>query len=76
MILSGPYISAPFAVRANDGHLSSSLRVLCAGQVMEGLKRLRDREGSLTASSMEAIEQDELASILRSVHWNKVGDES
>lgn len=29
----------------------------------------------MTVRAMAAIEQDELASILRSVHWNKVGAE-
>lgn len=44
----------------------------CGPQVADGLGRLWAREGGLTASTMAAIEQDELASILRSVHYNKV----
>lgn len=48
------------------------LAVLVALQVAEALGRLRAREGGLTATAMAAIDQDELASILRSVHWNKV----
>eukprot|EP00752_Nemacystus_decipiens_P003291 g3046.t1 len=39
--------------------------------VDEGLSRLRAREGGLTATAMSNIEQDELAGILRHVHWNK-----
>ena len=41
-------------------------------QVDEGLSRLRSREGGLTAAAMSHIGQDELADILRHVHWNKV----
>eukprot|EP00904_Undaria_pinnatifida_P011131 jgi/Undpi1/7148/HiC_scaffold_22.g09622.m1 len=42
-----------------------------AAPVAEGLSRLRAREGGLTAATMADIEQDELAHILRSIHWNK-----
>eukprot|EP00903_Cladosiphon_okamuranus_P015032 g13908.t1 len=39
--------------------------------VDEGLSRLRAREGGLTAATMSNVEQDELADVLRHVHWNK-----
>lgn len=41
-------------------------------QVDEGLSRLRARSGGLTAAEMAKVAQDDLADILRHVHWNKV----
>ncbi|CAM9746600.1 unnamed protein product, partial [Scytosiphon promiscuus] len=39
--------------------------------VDEGMSRLRAREGGLTAAALADTEQEELAGILRHVHWNK-----
>lgn len=41
-------------------------------QVDEGMSRLRARAGGLTAAALANTEQEELADILRHVHWNKV----
>ncbi|CAM9891807.1 unnamed protein product [Ectocarpus sp. 8 AP-2014] len=42
-----------------------------ASVVDEGLSRLRARSGGLTAAEMAEVGQDDLADILRHVHWNK-----
>ncbi|CAM9961679.1 unnamed protein product [Ectocarpus sp. 12 AP-2014] len=42
-----------------------------ASVVDEGLSRLRARSGGLTAAEMAEVAQDDLADILRHVHWNK-----
>ncbi|CAM9344438.1 unnamed protein product [Choristocarpus tenellus] len=39
--------------------------------VAEALSRLKKREGGLTVEAMATIKQEELADIIRSVHWNK-----
>ncbi|CBJ29215.1 conserved unknown protein [Ectocarpus siliculosus] len=39
--------------------------------VDEGLSRLRARSGGLTAAEMAEVGQDDLADVLRHVHWNK-----
>ncbi|CAM9609321.1 unnamed protein product [Ectocarpus sp. 6 AP-2014] len=42
-----------------------------ASVVDEGLSRLRARSGGLTAAEMAEVGQDDLADVLRHVHWNK-----
>ncbi|CAB1116310.1 unnamed protein product [Ectocarpus sp. CCAP 1310/34] len=42
--------------------------------VDEGLSRLRARSGGLTAAEMAEVAQDDLADVLRHVHWNKVDE--
>ncbi|CAM9616137.1 unnamed protein product [Ascophyllum nodosum] len=39
--------------------------------VSDGVEKLKKREHGLTAKAMAAIDQEDLAQILRSVHWNK-----